>query len=48
MNAVQLICLIIAILLFGWSLVTFVLYLVRKHKADKSLPGEDPEKGKEQ
>lgn len=47
MNVVQLICLILSIGLFAWVAVSFVLSLVRKHKAknDKSVTGNNPEEG---
>lgn len=49
MNVVQLICLILSIGLFVWVAVSFVLSLVRKHKAknDRSVTGSNPEEGEE-
>lgn len=47
MNVVQLICLILASLVLGYSVISFVLSLVRKHKAksNKSNTGSNPEEG---
>lgn len=47
MNVVQLICLILASLVLAYSVVSFVLSLVRKHKvkSNKSNTGSNPEEG---
>lgn len=49
MNVVQLICLILASGLLVYSVVSFVLSLVRKHKAksNKSITEDISEKGQE-
>lgn len=45
MNWVQFVCLVIAGGFMVWSIVSFVLKLVRKHKADKSASRDSDESG---